>query len=859
MNKDNSLIGIRNVYILIFLGLVGWMAFAYLTMDEHIIHQKIYAELINKSGKQRMLSQKTALFSARVYHNGETDLAEHRNELITEMKADHEYILSHLTSDTMERIYLASPHQLDNDVRHYLELLNQPPSGDIPTYLHKIFHASSALLPKLDYAVGAFQDESEAMTRSLRDRERFILIGSLITLSLEYLFVYLPTFRRMQSNEAKLVQAKDTFKQLVKLSPDGTQIISLDGRIQMISDVAAEMLGYSNDEMHQLKILDWDAELTSHQLASLINSFSTDKTTLFETKHRRKDGTVYDALISARLVKINGESLIYATVKDVTSLNEEKRRHEIDLLKLRVATKPANMGIWQWNPATDELVWDRKMNQIFDVEQPLNFEQWQEVIIDEDRERAVSELKNALENKTSFQSTFSIRLSNGSKRTIHASAKPFFDDHGDIEFLVGTNRDITTEQDYLEKINRLNWQLNQAQGIVKLGYWELNHYNGELYWSDNIFSIFGLDKTQFKPSYRSFLDTIHPEDRMLVNNAFTQSLQQHKPYDITHRLRMNDGAVKYVHQMGETAYDNAGVPVRTLRTIQDITEKRRSEVERERYIDLIEHNIITSTTDLEGVITDVSQAFSDITGFSKQEVIGNKHSLFSHPDTPPSYYHSLWEALNRGQSWQGEMKNQSKDGNTYWLKVTISPVFDHMNRKIGYSEIGQDITDKKRAEELAITDQLTGLYNRLHIDRVAKIEIEREKRYGNDLSLLMMDLDHFKNVNDTYGHMAGDEVLIHLANILREHTRAADCVGRWGGEEFIIICPDTNLHSATVLAEKLRTTIEAHSFPAVGRLTSCFGVAQYQESDTGKEQMITRADEALYKAKEQGRNRVVAE
>lgn len=163
--------------------------------------------------------------------------------------------------------------------------------------------------------------------------------------------------------------------------------------------------------------------------------------------------------------------------------------------------------------------------------------------------------------------------------------------------------------------------------------------------------------------------------------------------------------------------------------------------------------------------------------------------------------------------------------------------------------------DMERFKFLAETDRLTGLFNKGKFNEVLKKEVERAKRYKRPLSLIIFDIDHFKRINDTYGHKVGDEVLKELAKIIKSVIRKADFVARWGGEEFVILAPETDLDGALNLAEKLRQTVEKHQFPTVKNVTISLGVAQYIDGET-PEEFIIRADMALYKAKENGRNRV---
>ena len=155
------------------------------------------------------------------------------------------------------------------------------------------------------------------------------------------------------------------------------------------------------------------------------------------------------------------------------------------------------------------------------------------------------------------------------------------------------------------------------------------------------------------------------------------------------------------------------------------------------------------------------------------------------------------------------------------------------------------------------TDALTGLNNRMRIDEALESEINRAQRYEETFSIIMLDIDKFKKINDTYGHPAGDDVLKEIADLLSSAFRKTDTPGRWGGEEFLILLPQQDRTHASMLAEKLRETIEAKKFPHVEKVTASFGVAEYKSKDTISN-IVERADAALYRAKERGRNRVEA-
>lgn len=176
---------------------------------------------------------------------------------------------------------------------------------------------------------------------------------------------------------------------------------------------------------------------------------------------------------------------------------------------------------------------------------------------------------------------------------------------------------------------------------------------------------------------------------------------------------------------------------------------------------------------------------------------------------------------------------------------TLFREFDDMKKRV--------IEARHEVERLAVTDQLTGLNNRRKLDDTMALEIQRSKRYQTPLSIIMCDLDHFKRVNDTYGHKTGDYVIVALAEIIKSAVRSVDIVGRWGGEEFLIICPDTDQKGAHTVAEKIRKELCALTLEQVGRNTASFGIAEYALEESS-ESFLCRADKALYTAKIDGRN-----
>lgn len=271
------------------------------------------------------------------------------------------------------------------------------------------------------------------------------------------------------------------------------------------------------------------------------------------------------------------------------------------------------------------------------------------------------------------------------------------------------------------------------------------------------------------------------------------------------------------------------------------------------YAEIINRYVITSSTDKTGNILSTSAALSDLYGFSAEEMKGKRHNIVKHFDTPTETHEEIWQTILKGKTWRGEINVKNKNGNSFWLNHVITPDFDDNRNIVGFTSISHDISDKKEIERLSVTDALTGLNNRRRLDELFSQEYDRFNRYERPFAMILLDVDHFKQVNDTFGHKVGDKVLIEMGLILAANVRNNDLVGRWGGEEFLLICPETSLNGAIKMAEKVRQLIETTDFSEVNKITASFGVTVSIEGDSD-EDMFIRADKALYAAKHNGRN-----
>ncbi|HEX7193090.1 MAG TPA: EAL domain-containing protein [Thermoanaerobaculia bacterium] len=268
-------------------------------------------------------------------------------------------------------------------------------------------------------------------------------------------------------------------------------------------------------------------------------------------------------------------------------------------------------------------------------------------------------------------------------------------------------------------------------------------------------------------------------------------------------------------------------------------------------------------TDASGEILWVNQAFTSLTGYTREDAIGSTPRLLKSGNHTAAFYRNLWDTVSDGRVWSGEMYNRRKDGTLYIEEQTITPVRGSDGSIWRFVAIKQDITARKRQEEqvrfLAMHDPLTELPNRRALD--AKIErVCWSAARGRAGALLILDLDNFKPVNDTVGHMAGDQVLAELASLLRDTLRPGDFLARLGGDEFAVLLEDTSLDGAVNIAQRMRAAVDAHRFQVQHATFECsmsIGVAPIDADTDGSTAMI-RADSALYAAKQTGKDRVVA-
>ena len=280
---------------------------------------------------------------------------------------------------------------------------------------------------------------------------------------------------------------------------------------------------------------------------------------------------------------------------------------------------------------------------------------------------------------------------------------------------------------------------------------------------------------------------------------------------------------------------------------------------------IIDEYVYITTSDLAGKITSISKAYLDFTGYTKDEVIGKNHNIFRNKKMESAIIENLWDTILADKVWRGELKNYKKSGEEYWIKAMIAPLYDHKNQKVGYTSIKEDITDKKRLEELSITDSLTSIHNRRFFDHYLKRELKRSTFKKEKFALLIIELDYFEEYAEHYGNTLRDKVLVDVTNEMnRVVGPQVNDLFRINAHEFAAVIVDKNDVYVTKIANDLLRSVSALQIPHEKNKASDFvsvsigavNVDSYLHNINSND-LYNIAENNLHRAKKAGKNRVV--
>ena len=409
--------------------------------------------------------------------------------------------------------------------------------------------------------------------------------------------------------------------------------------------------------------------------------------------------------------------------------------------------------------------------------------------------------------------------------------------------------EVDNESEGLQKVNA-NKLFGLIGGLATIGYNIQQNYIGELKIAGKFEETWDLgvgtrkDEPMLRDIFNKTIANIPPETHQEILNKWI-IVNFDRSIDYKNLIYLS---LLFLLVTSILFYKN-----RSINKINKELKRANQKIEEQQQ--MVDEYVLITETDLEGVITNVNRAFCNSLGYDKSDLVGKTFEGIKNPQTDEKIYADIWKTITADKTWSGEISNYTKARVLKHFFININSIYQN-ETKVGYRAILEDITDKKEIEKLSITDRLTGIYNRLKLDALLVKQVETNRRYDIPFSVILLDIDNFKKINDTFGHDKGDYVLQKIANIFKENVRKTDLVGRWGGEEFLIICPNTIGKNAKIVTEHIRLKIEEEHFDTIGSITTSAGVTEYKESES-IEHMLKRADIALYDAKKNGKNQSI--
>ncbi|HEY8098259.1 MAG TPA: EAL domain-containing protein [Methylobacter sp.] len=531
-----------------------------------------------------------------------------------------------------------------------------------------------------------------------------------------------------------------------------------------------------------------------------------------------------------------------------------------------LAQRAAVAGTWYWDIETNMLYWSDELYELFGLEPQktqASFEIWRGLLHSEDRQQAEHLIKQAISDHLPLVNEYRIVTPTGEIRWIRALGDTDYDYQGSAQRMTGICIDITKTKVAEIALQESEERLRLAQSAAGIGTWDWDIVHNKTSFNSQYYKLLGLPEG-VAHSYENFIAMLHPEDRPRLDATVQQALAEGmQDYNIEYRIRRgDDGATRWINSKGQFTIKD-GKPFRSLGIIIDITERKQTEEalreSEARYRQMFQANPQPMWLyDLETLrFLAVNNAAIAHYGYSETEFLAMTITDIRPVEDVPRLLDQLQHLKGEAQHQAGNWRHRKKDGTL--IDVEISSHMLEYDGRRAKAVLSHDITERKRAEDriqyLANFDPLTGLPNRIQLNDHLKYSLSLAKRSNGHLALMFLDLDHFKDINDTLGHSVGDALLVELAKRLCHLLREEDTVTRLGGDEFILLLPGVDALGAAHVAQKLQDAIaESYLIELYDlTLTASIGIALYPTDGEDLEALSKSADAAMYRAKQEGR------
>ncbi|MEA1049545.1 PAS domain S-box protein [Lamprobacter modestohalophilus] len=478
----------------------------------------------------------------------------------------------------------------------------------------------------------------------------------------------------------------------------------------------------------------------------------------------------------------------------------------------------------------------------------------------DDHQRIVQSLADSFHSLADWHESYRVQSPDGCSRWVEVQATPESQADGSVLWS-GYLADITEKKLATDALADSEQRFRAVFSQAGIGIALLSPAGNWLLVNERLCEIVGYSRDELLRM--SFQDITHPED-LAENLAHVQAILSglRDAYAMDKRYRHKQGHSVWVRVTVSLVRDQHHQPKYFISLVEDIGNRKVAEDKlREAAAVFTNTSEGVTITDRDATILDVNDAFTRITGYAREEVIGRNCRILQSGRHPPAFFEALWRELALTGSWQGQIWNRSKGGNIYPENLTISAVRSDDGEVTGYVGVFADITALKNAEarleHLAQHDALTDLPNRLVFQDRLEQSLNHAKRQGTKAAIVFIDLDRFKVINDTFGHMVGDALLVDMAERLQGAVRADDTVARLSGDEFCLILNDlASVAPVKAIVDKLLESF-TRPFDIDGQtisVTLSIGIAIYPDDGGDAETLLRLADAAMYLAKDGGRN-----
>lgn len=650
-----------------------------------------------------------------------------------------------------------------------------------------------------------------------------------------------------------IIASENNFKNFFETIDDMFIVSDLEGEIIHFNQSLIEKMGYSSLELEGMNILELypehKRESTSISLDKLLNSNNK----FYSSRIKSKDGIIY--LIETRIWigKWDRKDCIFIILKDVTKENESlelfSKIFEENPLPMAITSKD-NMEFTEINPEFSKVLGYSKKEIIGKTIEEIN--------ILEDFKKFKKDSKELREKGKIKNKEHLIKCKNGDLLNIILSIESI-NSQGKESF-ISVIIDITSRKESEKALEESEKRFLLALDASNVGLWDVNMETNEVFLSSRWKEILGYSDEEIENSFEGWQNLWHPDDKEDIKKTIDIYMKDgSKKYVSTHRLKHKDGSWRWILSRGGVLRDSKKKAYRWIGTNIDITKEEEQALELERIFTI---NLdLLCILDMEGYFIKTNEAWNDILGYSSKDLRNQRITEFIYKDDIQITLESM-KKLENGEK-VGSFVNRYNDteGKCHYLEWRANPY-----EGLIYAS-ARDITERINYEnkilDISNKDALTNVYNRRYVFNKAE-EIINEYRLGNKtFCVCILDIDYFKKINDTYGHLTGDCILKEFTKTIGENLRLDDILGRYGGEEFIVILDNVNKEESRVIIERILDIVREKTFICHDNeinFTFSAGISnckELKENESTIDNLVDIADKRMYQAKETGRNKVI--